>query len=122
MLIDNDLAPKGMRKGERSVKPQSAISHLHNIPCKIFGFVGHVPKNIILAPRNEQVLSATCSLIAFSITQQETHQAWDQSLVPNWCHIVDQGLRHRGSSAQEAAASAMASMSSLMDCSTLVQR
>jgi hypothetical protein len=93
-----------------------------NIICKIFGLIGHVPKNIILAPRNEQVLSATCSLIAVSITQQETQQAQDQSLVPDWRHLVDQGLRHRGNHAQEAAATAMATMSSLMDCSVLVQR
>lgn len=94
----------------------------HNTLCKIFGLIGHVPQNIILAPRSEQVLSATCSLIAVSITQRETLQAQDQSIVPEWRHIVDQGLRHRGNDAQEAAATAMAAMSSLMDCSVLVQR
>ncbi|KAF8133796.1 TBCD protein [Boletus edulis] len=89
---------------------------------EIFGLIGCVPKDVILAPRNEQVLGATCRLIAVSITQKETQQTQDQSPVPDWCHIVDQGLRHRGDNAQEAAATAMATMSSLMDCSLLVQR
>lgn len=93
-----------------------------NILSKIFGLIGHVPKNTILAPRNEHVLSATCNLIAVSITQQEAQHAQEQSLVPDWRHLVDQGLRHRGNHAQEAAATAMATMSSLMDCSVLVQR
>ena len=94
----------------------------HDALCKIFGFIGHVPKNIILAPRNDQVLSAVCNLIAVSITQREVQQGQDQPLVPDWGYIVDQGLRHRSRDVQEAAATAMATMSSLMDCSVLVQR
>lgn len=118
------FGPEGDEK--RREVSQTIVYHItfahHNFLCKIFGLIGHVPKNIILAPRNEQVLSATCSLIAVSITQQEAQEAQDQSFVPDWRHLVDQGLRHRGNHAQEAAATAMAAMSSLMDCSVLVQR
>lgn len=92
------------------------------ILCQIFGLIGHVSKDVILAPRNEHVLCATCSLIAVSITEREAQQAQDQSPVPDWRYIVDQGLRHRGINAQEAAATAMATMSSLTDCSALIQR
>ncbi|KIJ17787.1 hypothetical protein PAXINDRAFT_167765 [Paxillus involutus ATCC 200175] len=89
---------------------------------EIFNLIGHVSKDAILAPRNEQVLSATCSLIAVSVTLQEVQQTQDQSSVPHWRHLVDQGLRHRGINAQEAAAAAMATVSSLTDCSVVVQR
>lgn len=89
---------------------------------KIFGLIGHVPKEIILAPRNDQLLSATCSLIAVSITLQEAQQPKDRPPDLDWRHLVDQGLRHRGIEVQEAAAAAMAKLSSLMDCSVLVQR
>lgn len=115
------LGPEGDEK-RREVSQTIVCGIIFNILRKIFGLIAHVPKNIVLAPRNEQVLSATCSLVALSITQQEIQQIQDQSLVPDWLHIIDQGLRHRGSDAQEAAASAMATMSSLMDCSTLIQR
>ncbi|KAF9241181.1 tubulin folding cofactor D C terminal-domain-containing protein [Melanogaster broomeanus] len=77
---------------------------------EIFGLIGHVPEDIILGPRNEQVLSATCGLIATSITLQEVQQVQDQSSVPRWQYLVDQGLRHRGINAQEAAAAAMATL------------
>ncbi|KIK93339.1 hypothetical protein PAXRUDRAFT_145292 [Paxillus rubicundulus Ve08.2h10] len=86
---------------------------------EIFNLIGHLPKDVILAPRNEQVLSATCSLIALSVTFQEVQQTQDQSSVPHWRHLVDQGLRHRGINAQEAAAAAMATVSSLTDCSVV---
>ncbi|KIJ62569.1 hypothetical protein HYDPIDRAFT_157330 [Hydnomerulius pinastri MD-312] len=92
---------------------------------EIFGLIGTIPQEILLAPRSEQVLSATCSLIAVSITLQEVSQKQQDrssSDVPHWRHLVDQGLRHRGINAQEAAAGAMATVSSLTDCSVVVQR
>jgi hypothetical protein len=42
--------------------------------------------------------------------------------VPHWRTIVDLGIKHRKSTVQEAAASALAAVSRLVDCSAVVQR
>jgi len=85
---------------------------------QIFTFIAVVPHGVILAPRNGLVFAATCDLIASSLTREEI----EVSSVPGWRNIVDQALRHRSSSVQEAAAAAMATISSLTDCSSEVHR
>jgi tubulin-specific chaperone D len=42
--------------------------------------------------------------------------------VPHWRTIIDLGLKHRKSTVQVAAASALAEVSKLVDCSAVVQR
>ncbi|KAI6114406.1 TBCD protein [Pisolithus sp. B1] len=74
-----------------------------------------------LAPRNEQILGAICSLIAASITREEV-ESENTSSVPNWRKFADQGLHHRSSDVREAGAAALAAVSSLTDCSSAVQR
>ncbi|OAX38758.1 ARM repeat-containing protein [Rhizopogon vinicolor AM-OR11-026] len=88
---------------------------------KIFAFIAIVPEEVVLAPRNGLVLAATCDLIASSLTPSEV-ELQDQSSVPHWRNIVDQALRHRSSPVQQAAATAMTTKSSLMDCSPEVLR
>ncbi|KAH7885271.1 tubulin folding cofactor D C terminal-domain-containing protein [Phlebopus sp. FC_14] len=85
-------------------------------PQEIFALIGQIPEGTVLAPRNEQVLSATCRLIAASINMQELRLG-DRSTVPYWRKLVDCGLRHKSASAQESAADAIATVSSLTDCS-----
>lgn len=88
---------------------------------EIFALITRTPESLVIAPRNEQVLGAICSLIAASITREEV-ELQDRSSVPNWRKLVDHGLRHRSSDVQEAAAAAMASVSSLTDSSSAVKR
>ncbi|KAG2129100.1 TBCD protein [Suillus clintonianus] len=88
---------------------------------KIFAHIAIVPQDVVLAPRNALVLAAACDLIASSLTLQEV-ELQEKSSVPHWKKIVDQGLRHRSSSVQQAAATAMATTSSLIDCSSDVHR
>ena len=76
---------------------------------------------MIRSPRNELVTAATCQLIASSITLKEILLE-GQSLVPHWRTIIDLGLKHRTSTVQVAAASALAEVSKLVDCSAVVQR
>ena len=80
-----------------------------------------VPIDIIRSPRNELVTAAACQLIASSITLKEILLE-GQSSVPHWRTIVDLGLKHRKSTVQVAAASALAEVSKLVDCSAVVQR
>lgn len=42
--------------------------------------------------------------------------------MPHWRTILDLGIKHRKSTVQEAAASALAEVSKLVDCSAVVQR
>ena len=42
--------------------------------------------------------------------------------MPHWRTIIDLGLKHRKSTVQVAAASALAEVSKLVDCSAVVQR
>ncbi|OJA17158.1 hypothetical protein AZE42_00195 [Rhizopogon vesiculosus] len=87
-----------------------------SITYQIFAFIAIVPEEVVLAPRNGLVLAATCDLIASSLTPSEV-ELQDQSSVPHWRNIVDQALRHRNPLVQQAAAAAMTTKSSLMDCS-----
>ncbi|KAL4080682.1 armadillo-type protein [Scleroderma citrinum] len=88
---------------------------------EIFALINRTPESLVLAPRNEQLLSAVCSLIAASITREEV-ELQDRSCVPHWRKLVDHGLRHRSSGVQEAAAAALATVSSHTDSSSAVKR
>jgi hypothetical protein len=88
---------------------------------QIFALIAIVSQDAVMAPRNGLVLAAVCDLIASSLTLQEV-ELQEKSSVPHWKTIVDQGLRHRTSSVQQAAAAAMATTSSLIDCSLDVHR
>lgn len=76
---------------------------------------------MIRSPRNELVTAAACQLIASSINLKEIALE-GQSSVPHWRTIIDLGLKHRKSTVQVAAASALAGVSKLVDCSAVVQR
>ncbi|KAI6039323.1 armadillo-type protein [Pisolithus marmoratus] len=90
---------------------------------EIFTLINCIPESLVLAPRNEQILGAVCSLVAASITREEVELENDSS-VPNWKKFVDQGLRHRGNDVREAGAAALATASltitpTLMACRRL---
>jgi hypothetical protein len=76
---------------------------------------------VIRSPRNELVIAAACQLIASSITLKEILLE-GRSSVPHWRTILDLGIKHRKSTVQEAAATALAAVSKLVDCSAVVQR
>lgn len=88
---------------------------------EIFILINRIPESLVLAPRNEQILSAVCSLVAASITREEV-ELKNSSSVPNWEKFVDHGLRHRSEDVREAGAAALAAVSSLTDCSSAVER
>jgi len=88
---------------------------------KIFGLLAKVPQDVIEAPRNELVTAAACQLIARSISMDDI-QLEQRATAPHWRKIVDVGLRHRSRLVQVAAADAMAAISTLVDCSSVVER
>ncbi|KAH9980287.1 TBCD protein [Lactifluus volemus] len=83
-----------------------------------FSFLADIPADMIRSPRNELVTAATCQLIGSSISLKEI-MLEGQSSVPHWRTIIDMGLKHRKSTVQEAAASALAEVSKLVDCSAI---
>ncbi|KAF8158379.1 TBCD protein [Crassisporium funariophilum] len=82
----------------------------------VFKHLKRVPESSLTTTRNELVASASCRLIANSITATEINLGADTS-VPIWRKIIDVGVKHRASSVQEAAADAMAAISNLADSS-----
>ncbi|KAI0283960.1 TBCD protein [Russula aff. rugulosa BPL654] len=88
---------------------------------EVFSYLADVPIEMIRSPRNELVTAAACQLIASSINLKEILLE-GQSSVPHWRTIIDLGLKHRKSTVQVAAASALAEVSKLVDCSAVVQR
>ena len=76
--------------------------------------------NIVQSPRHELVTAAACHLIASSMSAEETDAT--RSSVQNWRAIVDFGLKSRSVAVQVAAATALAAVSRLVDCSAIVQR
>ncbi|KAI0917160.1 hypothetical protein AcV5_007706 [Taiwanofungus camphoratus] len=93
---------------------------LHAERRKIFAHWSDVPLNIVQSPRHELVTAAACCLIANSISPEEIQLT--EGPTPNWRRIVDFGLKSKSAVVQEAAATAMASVSKLVDCSAVVQR
>jgi tubulin-specific chaperone D len=87
----------------------------------IFGHLNRVSSKSVLAPRNSALIEASCLLISTSLTKEEIDLG-DGSAVPHWRKILDYGLRHRTETVQVAAASALKTLSSLVDCSTLLSR
>ncbi|KAI9512401.1 TBCD protein [Russula earlei] len=92
-----------------------------NFRQEVFSFLVDVALDVIRSPRNKLVTAAACQLIASSITLKEILLD-RQSSVPHWRIIIDLGLKHCESTVQEAAASALAEVSKLVDCSAVVQR
>ncbi|KAH9480301.1 Tubulin-specific chaperone D [Psilocybe cubensis] len=97
--------------------PSALEEHLRSI----FQHLKHVDLKTLTTTRNELVASAACRLIANSITITEINLG-PQSSVPGWKKIVDNGLKHRITLVQEAAALAMQEISNLTDCSADITR
>ncbi|PIL22540.1 hypothetical protein GSI_15229 [Ganoderma sinense ZZ0214-1] len=87
---------------------------------KIFAALSTVPLTTIQSSRQELIAAAACSLIASGISFAETQHG--HTTVPHWRQVVDSGLKHRTAAVQEAAASALAAVSRLVDCSAVVRR
>lgn len=75
---------------------------------------------IIQKQRNEQIHEAACRFLANNLSISAIQL--DTSSTSHWRTIIEQGLRHRETEVQEAAASALQSLSVLIDCSTDVDR
>ncbi|TDL17863.1 ARM repeat-containing protein [Rickenella mellea] len=86
-----------------------------------FTYLALIPSTTILSPRNVLITEAACKLIAESISPKEI-ELNEASSVPHWKTIIDEGLKSRNTTVQEAAATALASTSRLVDCSQVVQR
>lgn len=88
---------------------------------KVFKYLSLVSQDVLFGPRNELVTASACRLLAASVTLVEINM--DQtSSVPHWRKLVDFGLKHRSVPTQEAAAEAVATISGLVDCSSVVTR
>ncbi|KAH8998594.1 TBCD protein [Lactarius akahatsu] len=99
----------------------SGSAKLEEFQQKAFSFLADVPVDMIRSPRNELVTAAACQLIANSVSHKEILLE-GLSSVPHWRTVIDLGLKHRKSTVQEAAAAALAAVSKLVDCSSIVQR
>ena len=78
--------------------------------------MGQVQETVVTHSRNELVAAAVCRLIGKSITEREVHFEGNAP-IPYWRKMIDIGLKHRGEIVQEAAADALAEISSLTDYS-----
>lgn len=76
---------------------------------------------MLVGPRNELVTAAACVFLATTITVTEIRLEKESS-VPYWRKVVDYSLKHRATKVQETAATAMAAISKLVDCSGDVTR
>ena len=79
-----------------------------------------MPTNVIESPRHDLVTAGACNLIANGISSAEINS--EGTSVPHWRKVVDIGLKSKNTNVQEAAASAMAAVSKLVDCSAVVDR
>jgi hypothetical protein len=86
---------------------------------QVFESLSRIPLDVVKSPRHELVTAAACRLIARAISLVEIES---ENVTPVWRQILDYGLRHRNEMVQESASMAMASLSRLSDCSSMVQR
>lgn len=91
------------------------------ITHQIFGHMSNIAPEALSGTRNELIIGATCRLIANTITLTEIGLE-GRSSFPNWQKVIDQGVKHRSTAVQDSAAAALASVSSLVDCSPTVTR
>jgi hypothetical protein len=112
-----------VQAGQRDSDKRYAVAYPHGRANRyqVFSFLIDVPLDVIRSPRNDLVTTAACQLIASSVTLKEISLE-GQSSVPHWRTIIDQALKHRKSTVQEAASSALAGVSKLVDCSAVIQR
>ncbi|KAF8583340.1 ARM repeat-containing protein [Ramaria rubella] len=83
---------------------------------KIFKHLTKLSPSMLQKHRNEQILEATCQFLAHTLSMSAIQL--DSSPTPRWRIIIDQGLRHRETNVQEAAANAMQALSMVTDCSS----
>ncbi|KAI9443203.1 TBCD protein [Lactarius indigo] len=93
----------------------SSSAKLEEFRQEAFTFLADVPVDMIRSPRNELVTAAACQLIANSVSLKEI-------LLEGQSSVIDLGLKHRKPTIQEAAAAALAAVSKLVDCSSIIQR
>jgi tubulin-specific chaperone D len=74
-----------------------------------------------MGPRNELVTAAACDFIATTITAADINFQSGSS-TPYWRKVLDYGLKHRVTAVQESAASAISTVSKLVDCYEIVSR
>lgn len=86
-----------------------------------FKHLAQISQDVLYGPRNELVTAAACRLVAITITATEI-ELDQSSSVPQWRKLIDYGMKHRSSVVQEEAVAAMASISKLVDCSSVVNR
>jgi tubulin-specific chaperone D len=67
------------------------------------------------------VAATSCLVIANSVTLAEI-ESEELNQMPNWRKIIESGLKQSKVTVQEAAATAMAAVSKLIDCSALAKR
>ncbi|KZV83442.1 ARM repeat-containing protein [Exidia glandulosa HHB12029] len=91
---------------------------------EIFRTLSKVPENMFRSRQNDLVLEGYCLVIASSITPgalSASATAKDAAM-PQWRSVIEQSLRSRTESVQEAAARAMSRASQLKECSADVKR
>ena len=90
-------------------------------PTEIFMYLQKVPSSVVLSNRQELITAAACKLISQAISVTDI-ESIPNSNTPQWRSIIEFGLKSANISVQEAAAEAMASISTLCDCSKDVER
>ncbi|PAV17192.1 TBCD [Pyrrhoderma noxium] len=81
---------------------------------KAFALLNVVPPSMSSSQRNHLITEAMCCLIANALSPLESSSLDQSSQTPYWKKVIDQGLRHKNSSVQEAAAQAMLSLNTLI--------
>lgn len=90
---------------------------------QIFATLTKVPETMFRSRQNDLVLEGYCLVIASSITPHAlTAAPSTATAMPQWRSIIEQSLRSRTVSVQEAAARAMGRASQLKECSADVKR
>ncbi|EJC98100.1 TBCD protein [Fomitiporia mediterranea MF3/22] len=105
-----------------AIREVKDVEYAQRYRRKIFHSIDSVASSVVSSPRNYVITEAACYVIANSISSEESDSLRMTSIEPYWRVIILQGLRHRNSTVQEAAAAAMHSLSQLKDCSEDVKR
>ncbi|KAI5122803.1 hypothetical protein M0805_000146 [Coniferiporia weirii] len=79
---------------------------------KIFNSLNSVPSTILFSPRNHLITEAACYVVASSISTRDVEALKASTKSPHWKVTIMEGLRHRHTGVQVAAAVAMTSLNS----------
>ncbi|KAF8510075.1 TBCD protein [Hysterangium stoloniferum] len=111
--IDSNDVHGGILGLSQLAASYKAAKNCESERLRVFQYLARIPPSLLHKHHNDQLLGAACLLISNTLSLSALQS--DPSTAFFWRTTIDQGLRHRSTDVQEAAAIALQATSTLTD-------